>query len=202
MQLPVGEATDFGGVIDLVEMKQVSWDEASLGARIRVSEIAAGHASEAEAARDRIFDLVADLDEDVERKYLEGDEVTADELRRAIRRATLGLRAFPVLCGAAYRNMGIQPLLDAVAGLFAVPAGRRAVRRRAADGECRACSVYADPVAAFHALAFKVMSGPTGPLTYLRVYSGQAQRRGPSREHDPRTQRGHRSHVPDARGRS
>ncbi|MEL6184622.1 MAG: GTP-binding protein, partial [Myxococcota bacterium] len=173
VQLPVGEATDFEGVIDLVEMKQLSWDEASLGARIRVSDIAAGHASEAEAARDRIFDVVADVDEDVERKYLEGDEVTADELRRAIRRATLGLRAFPVLCGAAYRNMGIQPLLDAVVSYL--PSPQDVVHPAARSDGSGACSIYADPVAAFHALAFKVMSGATGPLTYLRVYSGRAR---------------------------
>ncbi len=165
LHLPVGCEDDFVGVIDLVEEKQVIWDEETLGARYHTEEVPPARQSEMQAARDRIFDVVAECDEEVERKYLEGEDVSATELRRAIRAATLSLKAFPVLCGAAFKNKGVQPLLDATVHYLPSPLDVRAIEATA--------TVKPDANAPFAALAFKIMADPDlGSLCYVRVYAG------------------------------
>ena len=181
VHLPIGVESAFKGVVDLVEMKQVVWGLDSLGTKYRVEDISSDRIDEAQAARDNIFDLVAEYDEEVERKYLEGDHVSADELRRAIRLATLGLRTFPVLLGAAFRNIGVQPLLDAVTAYLPSPTD---VQYPDATNVSKVAStpsgilpsglpVKADASGPLIALAFKIMTDPDlGHLTYVRVYSG------------------------------
>ncbi|HJL41939.1 MAG TPA: elongation factor G [Myxococcales bacterium LLY-WYZ-16_1] len=175
IQLPVGMESNFAGIIDLVEMKQLIWEGESLGASFNTQDIAAEHLEAAQAARDKIFDVVADCDDEVATKYLEGDEVTPDELRRAIRKATLELKAFPVLCGSAFKNKGVQPLLDGA--VYYLPSPLDVVYPEAqVIGKDETVPVTADPKGTFLGLAFKIMSDPhTGNLTYVRVYSGTVE---------------------------
>ncbi len=172
LQLPVGKEADFRGVIDLVEMRQIIWQKDTLGASYSIEAVPAERQDEAEAARDLIFDLVADQDEELERKYLEGTEIEPNELRRAIRKACLSLKIFPVLCGTAFRNKGVQPLLDGTVHYLPSPADIH-YPDVALVGGGQSTSIAADPEAPFVALAFKLMADKhLGNLTYLRVYSG------------------------------
>ena len=173
IQLPLGSGSEFAGVIDLVQMHQLVWDTDVLGARFRAEEMDPELRDEAQAARDRIFDLVADSDPELERKYLEGEPVHPDDLIRAIRVATLRLKVFPVLCGSAFRNKGVQPLLDGVTHYLPSPLDVDYPPAQRVDGG-GTMSIRPDVKAPFVALAFKIMSDAhTGNLTYLRVYSGQ-----------------------------
>ena len=175
IQLPVGTEDEFVGILDLIERKQVIWDQETLGARFHEAPIPADRTDEVEAARDALFDVVAECDPDVERKYLEGEPVQPSELRRAVRQACLQLKAFPVLCGSAFKNRGVQPLLDAA--VYFLPAPTEVARlegRRVADDA--SVEIQADPEGPFVALAFKIMSDHhVGNLTYLRVYSGRLE---------------------------
>ncbi|MGF1509666.1 MAG: elongation factor G [Myxococcota bacterium] len=176
VQLPVGSEGDFAGVIDLVEKKQVIWDGETLGAKFEVTDIPAERLEEVEAARDRIFDIVADGDEEVATKYLEGKEVSADELRRAIRRACLSLNAFPVLCGSAFKNKGVQLLLDAVVHYLPSPLDVVYPPAQVIGKEDETVPVEPNPKGPFLGLAFKIMSDQhTGNLTFVRVYSGRIE---------------------------
>ncbi len=172
VQLPIGVEDTFTGVIDLVERRQVIWDRDTLGASFHYEPIPADREAEVTAAREAIFDVVAECDPRVEQKYLEGREVSADELRGAIRTACLQLKAFPVLCGAAFKNRGVQPLLDAV--VYYLPSPLDAAKLEAQRvGRDERVAIQADESDPFVALAFKIMSDPhVGSLTYLRVYSG------------------------------
>ena len=173
IQLPVGSEESFAGVIDLVENRQIIWDAATLGARYHYEPVPADREAEVEAARDVLFDVVAECDPEVERKYLEGKGVEVAELRRAIRKACIDLKAFPVLCGSAFRNKGVQPLLDATVHYLPSPLEVIAIQAHRAGRDERV-AVLPDPQAPFVALAFKLMADaqPGSQLTYLRVYSG------------------------------
>ncbi len=173
LQVPVGAEDSFVGVLDLVEQKQLIWDAETLGAKYRIEDVEPQLQDEMMAARDRIFDVVAECDAEVERKYLEGAVVTADELRRAIRCATLGLKAFPILCGAAFKNKGVQPLLDATVYYLPSPVDVPAIAAEWVAHEGQTVPVVADVDAPFSALAFKIMTDQhVGVLTFIRVYSG------------------------------
>ena len=176
VQLPVGAEADFAGVVDLVEMRRIVWDGDSLGARFEHETLEGDELERARAARDRIFDLVAEHDAEVERKYLEGEAVSPAELRRAIRAATLKLRVFPVLCGSAFKNKGVQPLLDAVSAYLPSPLDVVYPDAEPVSEGGKTIPVKADPKGPFLALAFKIMSDPhVGNLTYLRIYSGSVE---------------------------
>ncbi|MBK8014175.1 MAG: elongation factor G [Deltaproteobacteria bacterium] len=173
LQLPVGSQEHFEGVIDLVEERQIVWDHDTLGAASHVEPVPEARREEVMAARDVIFDVVAECDPEVEEKYLEGRPVSPEELRRAIRRACLSLKAFPVLCGASFKNKGVQPLLDATVYYLPAPndVDPPTGTRVGMPGEI---VVQADRQDPFVALAFKIMNDShVGYLTYLRVYSGQ-----------------------------
>lgn len=173
LQVPVGAEDSFVGVLDLVEQKQLIWDAETLGAKYRIEDVEPQLQDEMMAARDRIFDVVAECDAEVERKYLEGAVVTADELRRAIRCATLGLKAFPILCGSAFKNKGVQPLLDATVYYLPSPVDVPAIAAEWVGHEGQTVPVVADVDAPFSALAFKIMTDQhVGVLTFIRVYSG------------------------------
>jgi elongation factor G len=172
LQLPIGSEEKFAGIIDLVQMKAVIWEDESLGAKFRVEAIPESMIAEARQYHDKLLETVADCDESIMEKYLEGKEISESELRRAIRNAALAIKIVPVLCGSAFRNKGVQPLLDAVVDYLPSPLdippvkginpNSQAVEERPAKDD-----------APFSALAFKIMTDPfVGTLSFFRVYSG------------------------------
>ena len=173
VQLPWGREADFVGVVDLVEMKGRRW-VTEMGEEWEDVELAAlpeELREAAERARHDLFEELADVDERILEKYVQGEEPTPDELRRAIRTATLSSRGVPVLCGSAFKNKAIQPLLDAVIYYLPSPLDIPAIQGRTPSGEPAERKVSDDEP--FAALAFKIMSDPyVGRLTYIRVYSG------------------------------
>jgi elongation factor G len=172
LQLPFGSEEDFRGVIDLVTMKAFLWDDDSLGARYRAEEIPTELRPEAERHREALLEAVADCDEALLEKFLEGKEITESEIRKAIREATLAIKIVPVLCGTAFKNKGVQPLLDAVVEYLPSPLDVPAVQG-VSPVTGRQEERAADDAVPFSALAFKIMSDPfVGSLTFFRVYSG------------------------------
>jgi elongation factor G len=175
VQLPIGKEDTFQGVIDLVAMKAILWDDDTLGARYRTEEIPPEHAEAAEQYREELLEAVADSDEQVLEKYLDGQAISESEIRQAVRRATLNIKIIPVLCGAAFKNKGVQPLLDAVVDFLPAPTDVTAVEGVNPDTEAHETRLAEDK-APFSALAFKIMSDPfVGTLTFMRVYSGTVE---------------------------
>ncbi|MGD0950089.1 MAG: elongation factor G [Candidatus Binatia bacterium] len=172
VQLPIGKEETFRGVIDLVAMKAVLWDEETLGARYRTEEIPQEYLAAAEQYREELLEAVADSDERLLEKYLEGQWISEGEIRQAIRKATLDIKIVPVLCGAAFKNKGVQPLLDAVVDYLPAPTDIPPVQGINPNTHAIATRA-ADDKAPFSALAFKIMTDPfVGTLTFMRVYSG------------------------------
>jgi elongation factor G len=172
IQLPLGKEEGFRGIVDLVRMKSVVWDEDTLGAKYRIEPIPAEMEGAVASARERLLESLADVNDSLLEKYLAGNEIEETALQMAIREATISLRIVPVLCGTAFRNKGIQPLLDAIVEYLPAPSDvppvegidprdESIVIRRPDDSE------------PFAALVFKIMTDPfVGQLTFLRVYSG------------------------------
>ena len=170
LQLPWGTEADFKGVIDIVEMKAHVW-EGEMGEEWRDEEIPAEYKEAAAAARHTLFERLADHDESLMEKFVHEEEPTIEELRRAIRRATLANEGVPVLCGSAFKNKGVQPLLDAI--IWYLPSPLDVPPMVAHDLKGEEVTRAASDDEPFSALAFKIMSDPyVGRLTYLRVYSG------------------------------
>ena len=173
IQLPIGAEDDFEGIIDLVEMKQYMYTN-DLGTDIQVGEIDAAHLEDAEMYRDQLIEAVSNLDEELIMKYLEGEEISIEELKAAIRRATINVELFPVLCGSAFKNKGVQLMLDAVIDYLPAPTDIPAIKGTLEDGT--EVERHASDEEPFAALAFKVMTDPfVGKLTFFRVYSGTIQ---------------------------
>jgi elongation factor G len=172
VQLPIGAEENFRGVIDLLQMKAILWEEESLGAKYRVEPIPAELLAQAEEYREKLIEAVADCDESIMEKYLDGREITESELRKAIRKAGLELKLIPVLCGAAFKNKGVQPLLDAVVEYLPSPLDIPPVLGKHPVSLAEERRSPGDD-APFAALAFKIMTDPfVGTLTFFRVYSG------------------------------
>jgi elongation factor G len=175
VQLPIGREENFNGIVDLVEMRGLVWTDV-LGTQVDMIEIPPELAEQAEEYHHQLVDAVADHDEELMETYLEDESaVTSEMLRRALRAATLDLSVVPVLCGSAFKNKGIQPLLDAVVDYLPSPVDVPPVHGidPRTDHEL---SRRPSPEEPFAALAFKVMSDPyVGKLTYVRVYSGQVE---------------------------
>jgi elongation factor G len=172
LQLPIGAEEKFTGVVDLVQMKAVVWEEESLGAKFRVDPIPAELQAQAEEYREKLLEAAADCDEALMEKYLEGKEISESELRSAIRTATLSLKIVPVLCGSAFRNKGVQPLLDAVVDYLPSPLDIPPVKGVNPTSQ-QPDERPAKDDARFSALAFKIMTDPfVGTLSFFRVYSG------------------------------
>jgi elongation factor G len=170
LQLPWGTEIDFKGVIDLVEMKAHVW-EGEMGEEWRDEDIPDEYQEAAAFARHQLFERLADHDEALMEKFVHEEEPTIDELRRAIRRATLTNEGVPVLCGSAFKNKGVQPLLDAIIWYLPSPLDVPPLVAHTLKGEDVTRAASDDEP--FSALAFKIMSDPyVGRLTYLRVYSG------------------------------
>jgi elongation factor G len=172
LQLPIGAEEKFAGIVDLVQMKAVIWEDESLGAKFRIEAIPEAMVVQAREYRDKLLEAVADSDENIMEKYLEGKEIGEDELRRAIRSAALAIRIVPVLCGSAFRNKGVQPLLDAVVDYLPSPLDIPPVKGINPHSQA-AEERPANESAPFSALAFKIMTDPfVGTLSFFRVYSG------------------------------
>ncbi len=172
IQLPIGKEDYFKGVIDLVEMKAITWDDESLGATFDVAEIPAELREEAEAAREALIEEVSTHDEELMEKYLGGEALTIAELKAGIRKATISLAINPVLCGSAFKNKGVQHLLDAVIDYMPSPTDVPAIHGVNPDTQ-EELTRPADDSGPFSALAFKIMTDPfVGQLTFFRVYSG------------------------------
>ncbi len=172
LQLPIGAEDKFIGVIDLVRMKSIVWEDESLGAKFRDEAIPEELASAAAEYREKLIEAAADSDETIMEKYLEGHEISEAELTKAIRSATLAIKIIPVLCGSAFRNKGVQPLLDAVIEYLPSPLDIPPVKGIDPDTQAPDERPAKDD-APFSALAFKIMTDPfVGTLSFFRVYSG------------------------------
>jgi elongation factor G len=175
LQLPLGVEEHFRGVIDLVGMRGIVYRDETLGADYAVVELDDADADRAHAARERMVEAVAETDDQLLEKYLSGQEISNDELRAALRRATIANRLQPVLCGSAFKNRGVQPLLDAVVELLPSPLDIPAVEGHLPDSE-QVEQRRASDEEPFAALVFKIMTDPfVGQLTYFRVYSGHVE---------------------------
>jgi len=173
VQIPVGSEEHFAGVIDLIRMKAVIYDDTEnvLGTKFTIGDIPPGLIDEAYEQRERMIEILADTDEELLNKYLNEKALSQEELIQAIRKTTLALKATPVLCGSAFKNKGVQPLLDAAVDFLPSPVDMPPVVGDDSNGG--SVTIEAQDEAPFYALAFKVMSDPfVGQLTYLRVYSG------------------------------
>ncbi len=188
LQLPIGSEDAFSGVVDLLSNKAFFWDEESLGAEFRSDEIPADLVEDAELARENIIERLADFDDEIMSKFLDGQDVSVEELRAAIRRSTLNLDIVPVFCGSAFKNKGVQPLLDGVVDYLPSPGDVPSVEgeavstkkkgpKNARDGEpAQIVARKASDDEPFSALVFKIQSDKhAGSLAYLRVYSGTAK---------------------------
>jgi elongation factor G len=177
LQLPIGTEADFIGVIDLVEMRALTWrGETAMGEDYAIEEIPATHAEAAREWRDRLLETIAEADDEMMELYLEGEEPTLPALKAAIRRATLASALTPVMCGTAFKNKGVQPLLDSVVAYLPSPIDVPAITGHAIDDEDTSVQRRPSEDEPFAALAFKIMADQhLGKLTYLRVYSGRLE---------------------------
>ncbi len=175
LQLPIGKEDYFKGIVDLVEMKAIVWDDESLGAQFDEIDIPADMVDEVAAAREAMLEEVCSHDEQLMEKYLGGEDLTVAEIKAAIRRVTTSLHINPVLCGSAFKNKGVQNLLDAVVDYMPAPTDVPAIRGIDPDTQ-EEITRPADDAGPFAALAFKIMTDPfVGQLTFFRVYSGVAE---------------------------
>ncbi|MEW6063806.1 elongation factor P [Desulforamulus profundi] len=171
IQLPIGSEDQFRGIVDLVTQKAIFYVD-DLGTKSEVSEVPADMADQVAEYREKLLEAVAESDEELMMKYLEGEELTEEEIKLAIRKATLAVKITPVLCGSSFKNKGVQPLLDAIVDYMPAPTDVPAIQGVNPDtgAEDQRISSDAEP---FSALAFKIMTDPyVGKLSFFRVYSG------------------------------
>jgi elongation factor G len=173
LQLPIGNEANFIGVVDLLGMRALTWrGETKKGEDYAVEEIPADMAEQAAEYREKLIETLAEVDDSIMERYLEGEELSVDDLKAGIRRATVSSKANPVLCGSAFKNKGVQPMLDAVVDYLPSPLDIPAIEGTATDGET---PLQRRPAASepFSALAFKIQTDKhLGKLTYIRLYSG------------------------------
>ena len=175
LQLPIGNEADFIGVVDLVTMKALTWrGETSLGEEYSIEDIPADLQAKAEEWREKLLETLSENDDAVMEKYLEGEELSVDEIKAGIRRATLAATVTPVLTGTAFKNKGVQPMLDAVVAYLPSPLDVEGIQGHKVGNEEELMTRKPSEDEPFSALAFKIMSDPhLGKLTYVRVYSGK-----------------------------
>ncbi len=171
VQIPIGAEETFRGPIDLVKMRAFYFDDETLGAKFVEDEIPDEYRAQAEEYREKMLEALADVDENIMEKYLNGEEISEEEIKKALRQGTLEMKITPVLCGSAFKNKGVQLLLDAIVDYLPSPLDIPPVKGKTPDGEEAERKASDDEP--FSALAFKVMTDPyVGQLTYIRVYSG------------------------------
>jgi elongation factor G len=175
IQIPIGQEDKFKGVVDLIGMKAIVWQDDTIGAEYLTEEIPAELKKKAEAFHAQLVESVAETDDEILHKFLEGEEISADELRASLRKATIALKVFPVVVGTAFKNKGVQPLLDAVVDYLPSPLDVGETHGTNPDDGQRITRKPSDDEP-FSALAFKIMADPfVGQLTFIRVYSGQVK---------------------------
>jgi len=175
LYLPIGLESDFKGLVDLVENRAIIWLEESLGAKFEYQEIPADLADLAATARSELIEMAVEQDDEIMEAYLEGNEPDVATLKKLIRKGTLNFSFVPVLCGSAFKNKGVQPLLDGVVDYLPSPLDIKDVEGLKLDGETPDTRPPTDD-APFSALAFKIMNDPfVGTLTFARIYSGKLE---------------------------
>ncbi len=173
IQLPWGVEADFRGVIDLIRMRALLWQTEGKGDKYDIVAIPDHHVEAAREWRDRLIETISENDEEMMELYLEGSEPNEEQLVAAIRRATIAGGVTPVLCGSAFKNKGVQPMLDAIVDFLPSPVDIPAIKGHKVGDEEAVIERHADPAEPFAALAFKIMSDQhLGKLTYIRIYSG------------------------------
>ncbi|MBT8447295.1 MAG: elongation factor G, partial [Gammaproteobacteria bacterium] len=172
IQLPIGAEDNFAGVVDLIKMKAIYWEEENMGINFEEKDIPEDMVSECQQWRETMVEAAAEADEELMEKYLEETELTPEEIKRGLRLRTLSNEVVCVLCGSAFKNKGVQTVLDAVVELMPSPTEVEAIRGLLEDGETEEAR-ESDDDAPFAALAFKIATDPfVGTLTFFRVYSG------------------------------
>ena len=171
IQVPLGKEELFQGVIDLVKMKAIVFDEETLGAKYKYLPIPEEFQGEAKQYRERLIETLADFDEVIMQKYLEGEEIKEEEIQKTLRQGTINLKLVPVLCGSAFKNKGVQPLLDAIVDYLPSPIDVPPIKGKTLEG--RKGERPASDDAPFTALVFKLVTDPyVGHLAFLRIYAG------------------------------
>ncbi len=173
IQIPIGSEDSFRGIVDLVKMKGIVWDDETLGAKYEIIEIPENVLEKAQEYREKMLEAIAEVDDIVMEKYLGGEDVSEEEIKGAIKKGTLSMEITPMLCGSAFKNKGVQTLLDAVVDFLPAPTEVDWIKGiDSVSGE--EISVESDDNGSFAALAFKIMTDPfVGQLTFIRVYRGQ-----------------------------
>ena len=173
IQLPIGAEDQFKGVIDLVEMKAVIWNDETLGAEYETGEIPAELVAKAQEYRDHMIEAISEFDEKLMGKFVEGQAVSVDEIRAGIRKATIAMKIFPVICGTAFKNKGVQTMLDAVVDYLPSPLDVPPIEGLDIADPTKTLVRHASDKEPFAALVFKIMTDPyVGQLAFFRVYSG------------------------------
>ena len=173
IQIPIGQEDKFKGVIDLIEMKAIVWTNETMGAEYTTEEIPAELKKKADAFHTQLIETIAENDDEILHKFLEGESISPEELRASLRKSTIALKLFPVVLGTAFKNKGVQPLLDAVVDYLPSPLDAKEVTGKDPDTGAPVTR-SANDKQPFSALAFKIMADPfVGQLTFIRVYSGQ-----------------------------
>jgi len=179
IQLPIGAEEDFAGVVDLVKMKAIVWDkDAAMGSNYHVEEIAEDMMELAEEYREKMIESIAEVDgqEELMEKFLEGEEISEEEIMAGIKAATIGMHIVPMTVGSAFKNKGVQTLLDAVVAYLPSPIEAPAIKGTEMDDEDKEVTVDSTDEGAFASLAFKIMTDPfVGQLTFIRVYRGSLE---------------------------
>jgi len=174
IQIPVGAEDKFAGVVDLVEMKAVLWRDETLGAKFDVVDIPADLLEKAKSYREQMIEAVSEFDDKLFEKFVEGAELSIPEIKAGIRKATIAMKIFPVICGSAFKNKGVQTMLDAVVDYLPSPLDIPDVQGTSIDDKTVAMSRKASDDEPFSALVFKIMTDPySGQLAFFRVYSGK-----------------------------
>ncbi|MGA3212239.1 MAG: elongation factor G [Terriglobales bacterium] len=174
IQLPIGQESGFKGVVDLFEMRAIVWLEETLGAQSETQDIPEALKKKAQAFHNQMVETIVENDDELLHKYMEGETITPDELRASLRKSVIRLKLFPVLAGSAFKNKGVQPLLDAVVSFLPSPLDIPPVKGHDPDHPDNIVERHASDTEPFSALAFKIMTDSfVGQLTFIRVYSGQ-----------------------------
>ncbi|HUK86675.1 MAG TPA: elongation factor G, partial [Terriglobales bacterium] len=173
-QLPIGQEDKFKGAIDLFAMKAILWKDETLGSEFVVEDIPAELTKKASAFHNQMVETIVENDDELLHKYMEGETISPEELKRSLRKSTIALKLFPVLCGSAFKNKGVQPLLDAVVDFLPSPADIPPIKGHDPDHPEKPLERKAADNEPFSALAFKIMTDPfVGQLAFIRIYSGK-----------------------------
>ncbi len=176
LQLPLGSESNFKGVIDLILMKAIVWQEETLGAKFTYEEIPDDIKADSEKYREKLIEMVVELDDSIMEKYLDGAMPSEEEIKRLIRKGTIESKFVPVLCGSSFKNKGVQPMLDAVVDYLPSPLDVEAIKGVEYQNEENSIVRKSSDDEPFSALAFKIMNDPfVGSLTFLRIYSGKVE---------------------------